>query len=97
MDKGTVSFVPLAGGPVAYGHIQPGGLYELRVGSRIGLPAGTYKVLIVAYELLSPSDDQSPSRLLTPARYADKAATPLEQRVTPGRQTVELALEPDPQ
>lgn len=92
LDSGTVSFFPVAGGPVAYGTIQSGGSYQLRIGENTGLPAGRYKVLVVAYELPLPEDEQTPSRLATPQQYASKETTPLEEQVSAGVQTIDLQL-----
>jgi hypothetical protein len=96
LTTGVVSFHPTAGGPVALGRIDDSGRYAAAVGSGAGLPPGEYVVTVVANEPMVPSKDPrmapSPGRRITPERYATKEKSDLRHTVTPGSNTVHLAL-----
>ncbi len=48
VPRGTVTFHPVSGGPVAYAMISDDGSYAVRTGREKGLPAGEYQVTVTA-------------------------------------------------
>src|SRR3954451_21463001 len=51
VPRGTVSFAPVGGGPIAYSRIDTDGSYSAQTGREVGLPAGDYVVTVIANEL----------------------------------------------
>ncbi|QDU90233.1 hypothetical protein Pla175_36350 [Pirellulimonas nuda] len=103
IETGTVSFIPMSGGPAAYARIGAGGEYTIRTGREDGLPSGEYAVTVVAHEpstVLQTADGGPPpaGKLLTPEWYRSAESSGLKYTVTPGRNkiTIELSTEAPP-
>ena len=94
LERGTVTFHPVAGGPAAYGQIQANSSYRLKTGSAAGLALGKYVVTVVATESpkLSEEAGEKIPPLLTPERYGEVKRTDLEFTIRPGDNTIDLAL-----
>jgi hypothetical protein len=70
------------------------------VGTDAGIPPGEYKVTVVGYAEVPPHDPKKGAppapRLVTAPRFNDPAATPLTRTVTPGSNSIDLDVEPNP-
>ena len=101
VPRGTVSFVPNAAGPAAYGLIQSDGAYSLHTGREEGLPAGQYTVTVAANEppATPTSKDGGPpptGKPITPAWYRDPATSGLSFEVKAGDNEIILELTSTP-
>jgi hypothetical protein len=97
LTTGNVSFHPVAGGPVAYGTIQSDGTYKIFTGSVSGLPAGEYRVTVVATEMLKkPAQGEEFGKLLTPAEFGSPEKTPLKFQVQAGDNTIDIPVKSSP-
>jgi hypothetical protein len=100
LTSGTVTFHPIASGPVAIGTIGSDGRYELAVGQDRSVPPGEYLVTVEATEPVAaePTPAKGPPRppaapkRITPAKYADRATTDLRFTVKPGGNKIDLEL-----
>jgi len=95
LNDGLVTFHPEAGGPLAYGRIQPGGTYQLQTGSGRGLLSGEYSITVAANGPIPAPTKSNPepiARLITPQRYSNRDHTPLKHSVAPGANVVDLPL-----
>jgi hypothetical protein len=98
LTTGNISFAPMQSGQVAIGTIDEKGNYTLQSGTQKGVPAGTYRVTIVAVELVPPSP-QNPEplpKVLTPPRYNDATTSGLTADVKPGNTTHNFDLKTMP-
>jgi hypothetical protein len=98
LTTGTVTFHPASDGPLAIGQIQPDGTYQAEVGTESGLISGSYVVTVVATGPMPPAVPGGPEPLpqsLIPARYGNRETTPLRYTITPGANTIDLAIEPE--
>ena len=101
VPRGTVSYHPVAGGPVAYAAIDENGEYVVRTGREEGLPPGDYQVTVVANE--PPAVQQTaqggpppPGRAITPAWYRTKETSGLKVTVESGHNELDLQLKTQP-
>lgn len=101
IETGTVSFLPTAGGPPAYGRIGAAGEYLLSTGRESGLPPGEYGVTVVANEPPTTRDTAdggppAPGKPITPEWYRSADTSGLKFTVKPGSNnfTIELSSEP---
>lgn len=99
VPAGVVTFTPVGGGPSGYGAITPDGRYSVQTGSKNGVPPGDYRVTVAANALPSEGVPTGPGQLsdgiaplITPARYADPAETPLRATLVSGTQELPLDL-----
>jgi hypothetical protein len=92
LTKGNVSFHPVSQGPVAIGTIAGDGSYSVSTGAEGGLPAGEYKVTVVATDPPPADEPEAAGLLLTPAEYGDVKRTPLSFTVKPGKNNFDIAL-----
>ena len=96
LSKGTVSFHPVAGGPVATGTIQSDGTFNVQTATKEGLPPGEYKVTVVATDPPPPGDDENPGTLLTAPEFGRIDSTPLSFNVEAGANDFEFSVDPAP-
>ena len=96
LSKGTVSFHPVAGGPVATGAIQSDGTFTVKTATKEGLPPGEYKVTVVATDPPPPGDDENPGTLLTAPEFGRIDSTPLSFNVETGENNFEFSVDPAP-
>ena len=104
--SGTVTFHPVAGGPVAVSAIDPSGSYALRIGqgnarhqdsSRI--PAGQYVATVMSSgpapegSLVGVGGSPSSGPRLVALKYADPQTSSLTFDVKPGMNVLNLAVE----
>lgn len=98
MDTGVVTFHPISGGPVAYGAVQTDGSYEVKTGARAGLAAGDYVITVMANAPIEVTNEIPKSGMepvgesLVPDKYMVKQLTDLKASVSPGSNTVDLAM-----
>lgn len=99
LASGTVVFQPTGGGATAYGTINDGE-YTVMTGADEGLAPGAYAVLVSSTAAATQETERTAGgvvqekapELLTPAKYADPAATPLRAQVEPGANRIDLEL-----
>ena len=96
LSKGTVSFHPLAGGPVATGSIQSDGTFTVQTATKAGLPPGEYKATVVAADPPPPGDEETPGKLLTAPEFGRLDSTPLQYTVGEGANHFEINVDPAP-
>lgn len=101
VPRGAVAFLPVSGGPSAYGLISDDGSYSVRTGREKGLPAGDYQVTVTANEDPSAADiakglPPPPGKAITPAWYRMKETSGLKFTVKPGRNEINLELTTKP-
>ena len=92
LTKGSVSFHPVADGPVANGTIAGDGSYTVTTGTDTGLPPGDYKVTVVATDPPPPGDEETPGILLTPEKYNRVDTTPLQFTINAGGNEINLPI-----
>jgi len=102
LTSGVVTFTPIVAGPSAYGNVGEDGRYFLQTGGGKGLDPGNYKVTVAANATAAEAarmgikvGREGILPLLTPLKYADVTTTPLTVTVAPGRQEIDLEVEPD--
>jgi hypothetical protein len=100
VPRGTVSFAPIGGGPIAYSRIDTDGSYSAQTGREVGLPAGDYVVTVIANELPTvetppgvPPPDGKP---ITPEWYRSKETSGLKFTVKRGKNEFNLELTSQP-
>lgn len=101
VPSGQISYVPTKGGPQAYAVIDNSGGYELFTGREAGLPAGEYKVSIVARKppAITRTEGGGPppaGEAITPRWYASPATSGLTFNVEPGSNEINLELSSTP-
>lgn len=101
VPRGTVTFLPVGGGPAAYALIQEDGSYSVRTGRENGLPAGEYAVTVSANEAPAVKQTASggpppPGKPITPAWYRSKDTSGLHFTVEPGSNEINLELKSQP-
>ena len=98
LTKGTVSFHPTAGGPVATGTIQSDGAFEVQTATTEGLSPGEYKVTVVATDPPppSPTGEELPGILLTAPEFGRLDTTPLTYTVEAGANSFEIPVSAAP-
>jgi hypothetical protein len=98
LTTGAVTFHPVGDGPPGIGQIQSDGTYQVSVGTETGLTVGEHIVTVVA---TGPAPEPTPANpeplptSLIPARYGNRETTPLRHTITPGANSIDLALEPE--
>ncbi len=101
IPTGTVSFMPVGGGPPAYARIDSSGNYTIRTGREEGLPAGDYLVSVVANEPPAIKETAKggpppPGKALTPPWYRSQETSGLKFTVAPGKNNIDLELSSQP-
>jgi len=100
VPRGTVSYNPVQQGPTAYGLIKEDGSYLVRVGREEGLPAGEYRVSVVANEESTPNKNPSlpptPGKPITPRWYRSSKTSGLNATVSAGANKIDLELTTEP-
>ena len=101
VPRGTVSFNPVGDGPTAYGLIESDGSYVLRTGREDGLPAGQYRVSVVAneppaVERTAAGGPPPPGAPITPAWYRTPNTSGLEFTIEGGSNEINLELTSTP-
>jgi hypothetical protein len=101
LNRGTVAYHPVAGGPPAYARIAEDGSYSMRTGREEGLPSGEYEVTVVANQ--PPAEKQSklggpppPGKPITPPWYRTKQTSGLRFTVESGENEINLELKSQP-
>ena len=95
LTTGSVTFHPVASGPLAIGDIQSDGTYSLSVGTESGLPPGEYRVTVGATGPMPEPTVADPMPLpqsLIPARYGDVNTSGLKYTVAAGKNTIDISL-----
>jgi hypothetical protein len=90
LERGTVTFFPMAQGTVSHGDVDANGKYTLSTGSNSGVLPGEYAVTVVATGPVPA--DYKPAELLTPQKYSSKETTDLKAVVKPGKNDIPLVL-----
>lgn len=98
---GTVSFMPVEGGPPAYARIDSSGNYKLKTGREEGLPSGQYAVTVVANEPPAVKETADggpppPGKPITPPWYRSRESSGLKFSVEPGKNEIDLTLSSQP-
>jgi hypothetical protein len=100
VPRGTVAYMPVAGGPAAYAPIQQDGTYVMRTGREEGLPAGEYSVTVTANEAggsrSADGGPQPPGKAITPPWYRTKDTSGLNYTVSTGANEINLELTSQP-
>ncbi len=106
VNRGTVAFHPVGGGPGAYGTIYKDGTFALRIGQ--GNPGNQDQSLIYSGDYLASvvvrapsttdkklgaSAPPTPGVLLSAAKYSNKATSELKFTIKPGLNVVDIPLE----
>jgi hypothetical protein len=95
LDGGSVSFSPVAEGPLSFGDIAPDGLYRLHTATIEGTVPGKY-IATVSCRRGRPSPGMSISEVealeKVPVRYCNKSTSDLRFDVKPGRNIFDLKL-----
>lgn len=100
LNSGYVTFssdTPDTGGS-ASGQIRSGGGYQVQAGRTGGLPAGRYRVTVIAREESRPNPNggpPAPGKLMTPGKYAKADSSGLIVDVEPGKNVINLDLASD--
>ncbi len=84
LGAGRVVFVSSDTALSYAGSIGTDGSFELKQGSRVGAPAGRYKVRVEVDETTLPRKGKGAANLPFPARYLDEDASKLEATVKAG-------------
>ena len=99
LPTGVVTFTPASGGPTGYASIGQDGRYTVQNGASAGLPPGEYVVTVAANGPAASDSQPGPGSLfdgirplVTPPRYADRAASPLRATLQSGTQELPLVL-----
>lgn len=101
VSNGLLKFEPTTGSQSGLATVSADGTYEARVGrSMVGLPTGTYKVVVEAWEVMPGNigDDGKVypnGKPLVPQSYSTAATSPLSITVQPGANEIDLELEGD--
>jgi hypothetical protein len=101
VPRGTVSFAPTGGGPIAYSRIGSDGSYSVQTGRDRGLPSGEYLVTVIANELpdaskLAPGVPPPDGKPITPKWYRSTKTSGLKFNVEHGKNTYNLELTSQP-
>lgn len=91
LTTGSVSFIPVAGGPPAEGHIQPDGSYILTTFKKgDGAVPGEHQVMVSAYQDNGPNANSTP---LIPPKFSSGKSGVSGFVKEEKSNTVDLALE----
>ena len=101
LERGTVAFNPVAGGPAGYSIIDTDGNYRIMTGREYGLPSGEYSVTVVANEPPAMEHNKSggpppPGKPITPPWYRSKQTSGLQFTVDSGRNQIDIELSSEP-
>jgi hypothetical protein len=95
LDRGSVTFVPAAGGPGASATIRTDGTFSAQTGRTDGLKPGDYAISVRASAEAIPNPNggpPKPGKLLTPPKYGSAQTSGFRITVNPGANTVNLDL-----
>jgi hypothetical protein len=98
LNRGTVSFIPEAGGAGAMATIAPDGTFEARTGSTAGLQPGEYTITVQAREdSVMPAKGAlpMPGELITPKKYGSASTSGLRATINAGDNELKLELRSD--
>jgi hypothetical protein len=96
LDRGSVTFHPVKGGPLGIGKIQPDGKYTIETAGQRGVAPGEYLVTVVATgEAPKPTarGPEAPPPLLVAARYGRTESSGLRVTVSGPAGKYELAVQ----
>jgi hypothetical protein len=100
LPTGSISFVPVKGGPQAYAMVDAAGNYEVFTGREAGLPPGEYAVAIVARkastQMSAGNGPPPPGEQITPKRYASADTSGLKYTVDAGSNEINIELNSQP-
>jgi hypothetical protein len=99
VPRGTVSFAPVSGGPIAYSRIDSDGSYSIQTGRKAGLPAGEYQVTVIANELppqTPPGVPPPDGKPITPEWYRSTQTSGLKYKIERGKNKIDLELTSQP-
>lgn len=95
LDGGSVTFNPVAAGPLSYGNIATDGSFHLQTATIQGVPPGKY-VATVSYRRGPPSMGMSEQEIealqKVPFRYCKPNTSDLRFDVLPGHNSFELKM-----
>ena len=98
LTRGTVSFIPDAGGAGATAAINSDGTFAAKTGSSSGLPPGEYSITVRAREdavIPAKGNLPMPGKLLTPKKYDAASTSGLRATIEPGDNELKLELQSD--
>lgn len=87
VEKASVLFEPVAGGPLGYGNTDAQGRFTLINGSATGVPAGEYRVAITKQKVTGVREDETVApggvriHWLIPEKYSKAASSGLTIKV----------------
>jgi hypothetical protein len=95
LTRGSVTFVPVEGGPGASATINSDGAFSARTGSTAGLRPGEYAISVRSSG--DPTADPNggppkPGKLLTPPKYGSTETSGFRETVNPGANEINLDL-----
>jgi hypothetical protein len=95
LDGGSVTFNPVAGGPLSYGNIATDGSFHLQTASIQGVPLGKY-VATVSWRRGPPAMGMSEREIdaleKVPIRYCKSNTSDLKFDVQSGHNSIELKM-----
>jgi hypothetical protein len=101
LPTGSISFVPVTGGPLAYAMIDSSGNYEVYTGREAGLKPGEYSVCIVARKpstaMSAGNGPPPPGEQITPKRYASADTSGLKYTIDSGSNEINIELNSQPE
>ncbi|QDU30764.1 hypothetical protein ETAA8_59120 [Anatilimnocola aggregata] len=97
LSRGDISFYA-PGGALANGAIDVSGRYRIQTGTERGLTPGTYRVVVVANDVILPTEPGGAPmpKLITPAKYSDPATSGFTAEVKPGHNKFDFELKSSP-
>jgi hypothetical protein len=95
LDGGSVTFSPIAGGPLSYGKIATDGSFHLQTATIQGVPPGKY-IATVSYPRGFPSPGMTEQEIYAlqkvPIRYCKPNTSDLQFDIEPGHHSIEVKM-----
>jgi hypothetical protein len=98
LSRGTVSFIPEAGGAGATASIAQDGTFSARTGRAAGLQPGEYAITVRAREdsaIPAKGGLPMPGKLITPKKYDSASTSGLRATINSGDNDLKLELRSD--